>query len=558
MFVSPAAPIPIWRRVPIPWKQRPISGTQHPIRWGQRPVSWTRYPIPLLCALAALVAVQTSQTSWAASPLSILESFLLPTTVLAQEEGFGPEEDADAAVQEGAEQGSEPEGAEQEAAEQVDAAKDRRYSIEYQPGGRVEVWVRLPSGEDSLAFAFTGEAPDDLESLIEAFERGEITEKEIRSGSVEIDGPVSVRVRGGKESVDDIVRVGEGIEIEADERVRGDCVAVGGDVRVKGYVDGDVVAVGGSVHLDSTAVVTGDAVAVGGRVRMEEGAVVRGEEVSVGWFSPRIIGGRGPHIGWGPPPGIDFLFTLGLFIGSFLFGWLIYALSSRRLGNIRTIMEQRFFMSLLMGFLAFIASVPLFFLLLITIIGIPAAIVLPFILLVLTFMGFVAVMWSVGRTLLGVLGRKTTGFELSFAFGLLILFVLVTVANFFENFRWPGESLLNYLVISLHIVITFVALGAVLVSRIGNRPVPSAPPPGMVPAGATPPPGPVPPGTPYPPGGPVSPGGPVPPGGPIPPSGPVPPGGPAPPTPPAGPAPSGPTPHPSPAPASPQPPPGQG
>jgi hypothetical protein len=62
---------------------------------------------------------------------------------------------------------------------------------------------------------------------------------------------------------EDIVRIGEDIDVDEDERVTGDIVCIGGNLRIAGTVEGDAVCVGGTITLDSTAVVNGDAVAVG-------------------------------------------------------------------------------------------------------------------------------------------------------------------------------------------------------------------------------------------------------------------------------------------------------
>src|ERR1043166_2415212 len=71
-------------------------------------------------------------------------------------------------------------------------------------------------------------------------------------------------------------------------RVEGDVVAVFGSVRVEGEVEGSAVAVFGSVDLRRGAIVRGDAVAVGGGLTAE-GARVSGQSVQVG-FLPLPLG----------------------------------------------------------------------------------------------------------------------------------------------------------------------------------------------------------------------------------------------------------------------------
>ena len=77
-----------------------------------------------------------------------------------------------------------------------------------------------------------------------------------------------------------ITRLGSDIEIEADQVVVGDVVALGGDVTIAGHVEGDVAAMGGDVFLKSTARIDGDVVCMGGRLNEEDGAKVGGQRVS--------------------------------------------------------------------------------------------------------------------------------------------------------------------------------------------------------------------------------------------------------------------------------------
>ena len=69
-----------------------------------------------------------------------------------------------------------------------------------------------------------------------------------------------------------ITRLGSDIEIEADQVVVGDVVALGGDVTIAGHVEGDVAAMGGDVFLKSTARIDGDVVCMGGHLNEEDGA----------------------------------------------------------------------------------------------------------------------------------------------------------------------------------------------------------------------------------------------------------------------------------------------
>ncbi|MBU1702357.1 MAG: hypothetical protein KJ970_13085 [Candidatus Eisenbacteria bacterium] len=351
------------------------------------------------------------------------------------------------------------------AQESTDAKDVGRYSVEYDSDDMTRVWVRLPSGEDSLAMMLKGDLTADLDSLIAL-----IGHEELRK---DLKKRVTVRSSQNNRTTGDIIRMGENVVIEEGDRIDGSVVCIGGSIRVRGVVEGDVVAVGGDVVLLATAVVDGDCVSVGGGVDSDPDAVVGGKEISIGAFSPIFT----PQIfrtkfHQGPPPGLRSILIMALFIGAFLFGWLFQAISSRRMENIRITVEQKFFPSLFLGIITIPGSVLLFILLLITIIGIPAAILLPFVMAILTFMGFCAVLWSIGRTLLFSMRKKESGFEMSYALGLALLFVIVEIVNIWQYVNIPGAAALGFLLVALKLVITSVGMGAVLLSRIGSRPNP--------------------------------------------------------------------------------------
>jgi hypothetical protein len=71
--------------------------------------------------------------------------------------------------------------------------------------------------------------------------------------------------------------LGGSAALEADSTVEGDIVVLGGSLQVDGLVEGDLGVVGGLVTLGSTAVIEGDVNALSGSVQREEGAVIEGD-----------------------------------------------------------------------------------------------------------------------------------------------------------------------------------------------------------------------------------------------------------------------------------------
>ncbi len=306
-------------------------------------------------------------------------------------------------------------------------------------------------------------------------ERHRYRYRSFRRGLIEVDG-----------DGDAVVRVFDDAYVPAGKRVEGDVVAVFGSVEVEGHVTGDVVAVFGSVHLKPGAVVEGDAVSVGGVLEQAEGVVVNGETVSIG-FVP---------VSWGIPA---LSFTLSAVVAGWLAalftGWLFAMLFPTRLARVAAVASRRTAASLLLG----MVSVPLFvtavFLLFVTVVGIPLAILLPPAYLLLCFAGQLAATY--------VLGCKLTGRRLGVG-GLMMPMVAGTllVAVFYALgallFVLPGIArplaLFAVMLGCLMVLgLTAIGTGAFLLSKLGAEPRDLEWSPGGAPAlapatGLTPPP----------------------------------------------------------------------
>lgn len=205
-----------------------------------------------------------------------------------------------------------------------------------------------------------------------------------------------------------IMRVGSDIEIEEEQTVVGDVLAVGGDIRVAGHVEGDVVAMGGDVHLAETARVDGDVVCMGGRLSEDDGAIVGGQRVTAAGRDrlKRIHIDADTHRRAGDVTG-----EMVWLILSLLLAWGLAGLAPGRTGAAMRTMREEAGPSALTGFVALMLSVPsiiaislLAALLCITIIGIPLAIAGLFgwfaFLGLLFLWGYVVGAGVVGRTVL--------------------------------------------------------------------------------------------------------------------------------------------------------------
>jgi hypothetical protein len=304
------------------------------------------------------------------------------------------------------------------------------------------------------------------------------------SGGVDVIGPGIVVDADGA----GLVRVFADAEVPAGERVEGDVVAVFGSVLVEGSVSGNVVAVFGSVKLTPGASVEGDVVAVGGLLDQARGASVGGESVSLG-FLPVSFG----------TPALPVL-MISVFFGwllSIFVGWLVTLLIPERMLRVAATASRRGVASFFLG----LVSTPLMLfacmLLLITVIGIPIALLLPLLFALMAWAGQIASTYVLGsRILRRRLGQGRAMMPILTGTGFVAMFFVAgallatppgfprTVALFF--------SLLGVLLV---FCLTTIGTGAFLLSRLGTRPQdvsyerepdPSVMP--QIPAGATAPP----------------------------------------------------------------------
>ncbi len=274
-----------------------------------------------------------------------------------------------------------------------------------------------------------------------------------------------------------IVKFGEDITIEEGEVVNGDVVAIGGNIRIAGTVVGDVSAVGGDVIAESTAVIRGDAVSVGGKVVKEPGAQIRGSRIGT-HFPPKFLFRWGTK-GWYPPhpyhprlsPGAGFTFVL--FFVFLSLSLLITLFLPTHIQRINAAIERGFLKAGLVGFLVDILILPVFVMLLITVIGIPVALLVePIVLFVAMVLGFAGISLFLGEKV-----NQTTSLTLSSPLAkVLVGGVIIELLPFlavlfgiggeiFSPFSWV-LNIVGWL--TLYIGWT-VGFGAVFLTRFGSR-----------------------------------------------------------------------------------------
>lgn len=367
--------------------------------------------------------------------------------------------------------------------------EDNTISLRDAAGGRVRVNVpadlgeKISTGLAEITAALLHEIPDTirLDSSTRADGRHRVIQLPVWAPQ-----PPAVKRRsiGG-----DMVRVGGDVTVEADEALAGDAVAVFGDVRVAGRVDGSVVAVFGNVQLDAGAEVTGDVVVVLGRLARHERVKIRGGTVALG---PGMTGG----LNWMRASLWSGWLALGLraaalTVIALLLALLFLVLPQARLQAALGVLCRRSaacflkgLVWLLLGHLVLALSMAV---LILTLIGIPVALMLGLAYAVLILMAF-----GLACHRLGAWVRDALSLPLRHDVALALLgLVLLHLPGLFGSLLGlvPGMGgvafLLGLLGLALKLAAVAFGLGALVVSRFGGLPALATPPPAPAAAGAS-------------------------------------------------------------------------
>ncbi len=284
------------------------------------------------------------------------------------------------------------------------------------------------------------------------------------------------------------IRIAESLTIAEDETVPDAVVAIGGSVTVNGRAEDNVVAVGGSVHLGPKAYVRGDVVAIGGTVTREAGAEVRGRISEVGFGRGEW---RGPVIAWPPidwEVGRWFAFAGTLLRVAFVL-FLVALIAVIAAAPVRVVggrVAQAPWIALLVGVAVQVlfgpALVALVIALLISIVGIPLLVLVPFVVfgaIAFAFVGFTGVAARVGAALLpgpGGAGRPALTTALVGALALMAVTILARLIGLLpQPLGWLAVGI-GAAGFAIEYVAWTVGLGAAVMAAVEWRRQPAVPP----------------------------------------------------------------------------------
>jgi hypothetical protein len=291
------------------------------------------------------------------------------------------------------------------------------------------------------------------------------------------------------------VRVGRDYHLPADQIVSWPVVIVGGSATIDGRVEDDLVVIGGTVRIGPAAQVRANVVSVGGEVQVADGAEVTGEvhDISVLW--PELRFALRDWM-WGLDRGWWAAFMLAGTVARFaliMVAACLLALIAP--GWIRRIEGRVADAPLASGFVGLateMLAAPLFAIvavgLVLTIVGIPLLILVPFAVLAFLLIwlaGFASVAARLGGWLRARTRLLTDSPAIDVAWGVMLLFLLTFVGNLLAFGPWffsPLSTAFGVTGFVIEYLAWTVGLGAALLAplqrrwQIGPPPVPFAAP----------------------------------------------------------------------------------
>lgn len=243
---------------------------------------------------------------------------------------------------------------------------------------------------------------------------------------------------GREQEVRDVVTAGGDATVEG--RVYGSVVTMGGDAEISGTVVGDVVTMGGDIHVTENGHVHGRLDAMGGDVSSDQSS----------GSSSLVLATRAE--GNGGSDGGDFVWALLRYSLLFLLSILFLAVSPERFARLSRAIVDRPMRVLTTGGLGLLGGVMLFLVLIVSLVGIPVALLMVIGSPLAAMMGLAAVVAVIGTALpIKGLERRPVG---RLAAGALALFVVTRI------------PIVGGIVIFLALL---AGVGALIVTRMGER-----------------------------------------------------------------------------------------
>lgn len=266
-----------------------------------------------------------------------------------------------------------------------------------------------------------------------------------------------------------MIRFGEDVEVRIDETVNGDAIIVGGDLVVEGQVEGDAIVLAGNLFAGRHANIRGQAIAIGGRVETSSGAEIEGQTVSLTLLPRRFPWIRTAWPGWVSLV-LDLL-KLGFLI---LVSGLLLLLVPSRVLQARQILDESFLRCFGVGLLVLMggsaAITVTIILLAVTLVGIPAALVLAFAVGVLLVASLLVGALLVGDRMQELMNRPVKAPLVSVLLGLILVMLPEILADVLHLAMPPAVRQFGFGLLSTALILTVLSagLGALVLTRFGG------------------------------------------------------------------------------------------
>jgi len=250
-------------------------------------------------------------------------------------------------------------------------------------------------------------------------------------GTVTINAPVSgVVIAGGDIIINapvsgDVFAAGGQIAVNSD--VEGKIVAAGGDIDLSGDAKNAVIA-GGTVNIHPTTVISRDAAISGGTVS-NAGTIVGNLTVRAENFYNTGSAGSVDFKKNGGLQGLQQLmntFSILMTIGFLILGIILLKVFPAQFFSVEEEVRNAPVKNTVVGFALIIVSVILIFLLSVTLIGFPVALIMGMLFIIALMLAGLFVSFALGRTIVDVLKFETND-VLIFVLGFIILSLLFRI-----------------------------------------------------------------------------------------------------------------------------------
>jgi len=225
-------------------------------------------------------------------------------------------------------------------------------------------------------------------------------------------------------SLYEIVKIGENVMVPENTLVRS-AVSIGGSVGVAGEVAEDAVSIGGSVVLGPTARVHGNVISIGGKIKIDPDAKVAGQIKEVPM--PQMFSSAADMSTKVAPSALliaQLFASLLTFLGILAIGIAAGFLFPKRVGWVAVSVENAPLKAFLWGLVWLVMVLPIAFLLVVSIIGIPLVILQFVVYGIALVLGYIAVSQVLGKKLLASLRRYNQPMVTEIIWGIVLLTVI--------------------------------------------------------------------------------------------------------------------------------------